>query len=68
MGPSVEVLARFAAENEELDVDKYNVLDTEIGKLYLPRNSVKYGDNIGLGRWKFLWMDGVQVYGVKPAA
>ncbi len=64
----MEVSARFAAENEELKEENYNVLDTEVGKLYLPRSSVKFGDKIALGRWKFLWMDGIQIYGVKAVA
>lgn len=64
----MEVSARFAAENEELHDEYYNVMNTEVGKLYLPRNSVKFGDKIILGRWKFLWMDGIQIYGVKAVA
>lgn len=68
MGSFVEVAARFAAENEKLDEAHYNVMDTEVGKLYVPRNSVSIGDKIGLGLRKFLWMDGVQVFGIRPAA
>lgn len=64
----MEVSARFAAENEELHEEYYNVMDTEVGKLYLPRNSVSYGDHIVLRHWKFLWMDGIQIHGVKAVA
>ena len=64
----MEVSARFAAENEELNEDYYYVLDTETGKLYLPRSSVTFGDKIALRHWKFLWMNSVRIYGVKPVA
>ncbi len=68
MGSYIEVSARFAEENEQLDHELYNVLDTEVGKLYLPRKGVSFGDKIVLGQWKFLWRNGVQIYGVKAVA
>ncbi len=64
----MEVAARFAAGNETVDDDHYNVFDTEVGKLYLPRSSVKPEDKIELSYWKLLWMEGVRIFGVNPRA
>ncbi|MCR5088495.1 MAG: hypothetical protein K6C08_03150 [Oscillospiraceae bacterium] len=64
----MEVSARFADKNEVLNEQQYNVMDTEVGKLYLPRDSVYFGEKIGLAHWSFLWINGVCIYGVKAVA
>ncbi len=60
----MEVLARFANEDEILQENEYQEADSELGKVYLPVRGMKYAETVKFGLIKFLWMSKITVSGV----
>ncbi|MGC4018459.1 MAG: hypothetical protein QM793_04000 [Muricomes sp.] len=63
----MEVLARFANEDEKLDESRYEEVTTELGQVYLPQRGIAYSDTIKLGISKFLWMPRIIIEGANVA-
>ena len=61
-GAYKNVNARFLEENEDIDESLYDIRVTEMGKLYLPKEGVEYGETLRLV-WKSYYWDGLGVAG-----
>ncbi|MBR2067445.1 MAG: hypothetical protein IJ875_04200 [Solobacterium sp.] len=58
------VNAYFLKEKGEIDESKYFIEESEVGKIYFPKEGILYGDTVRLV-WKSYYWEGLGVSGAK---
>ena len=66
-GSFLNISARFADQDEQLQDAEYHKIETEIGNVFLQKKGMYYAHEVRLGFRKLLWMPGITVAGVELA-
>ena len=57
--------ARFAEDGEKFSADEFDAYDTEVGKVYLPKEGVECGKSVRFVWKSYYWLDGLGVAGIE---
>ena len=61
------VVAKFIEECDDLNLDQYDVIDSEMGEIYLLKEGIKYGETLRFVWKSYYWLDGLGVSGASAA-
>lgn len=61
----MEILARFANQNEKLPEEHYKKVESEMGSIFFPASGMILLETVTLGLKKILWMPRILVDGVR---
>ena len=57
------VVSKFLDEYKDIDLSNYDEVDSEVGKIYLLKEGIKYGETLRFVWKSYYWLDGLGVSG-----
>ena len=64
-GGYLRAMPKFVDDDKSFSTDDFDCYDTELGKVYLPKDGVNYGKSVRFVWKSYYWLDGLGVAGIE---